>query len=400
MESEFERLTNSNNLWDSHGKFIDCAAMEYFEMYRFDVSGAEGREGHAFTGRVVNGSNDLRPGLGLGDSVKMVQAGDDGHSGGGEKSASTANDQGAKPSQQQGKNGQKPASDGSAGSEPTETLDDNSPMPLEQPMSSCGTPSESESSHDGQIPSHRIKQKAVSDSKDEGLESLKASDIRAPYAKLDDEFERRQARRDLEDELDAYVDPATKVDGHEVGSRESSPESCADGSTRQTYRLLAYDPATMDMKTAETTSSTPPAKIMNLEEATLGLNAPAIFLPYVDDMRRDGYEIVSGGGDVLLFRKVGEAAKMPDSEQSTGSDGKSKGGQETEYTGGRNRSGGYNEAEPHHAGTRHGRHTFLTIFTLASAFIISGCYFNGMRWEVEDMCVPSFNAESERRRTS
>ncbi|KAG6290018.1 hypothetical protein E4U46_002118 [Claviceps purpurea] len=71
------------------------------------------------------------------------------------------------------------------------------------------------------------------------------------------------------------------------------------------YKVLAYDPSTQSISIAETSSgvsdtSTPasPADILP------HVSNPAKFFPYFSKLQAEGYEIVSGGGDVLVFRKV------------------------------------------------------------------------------------------------
>lgn len=85
------------------------------------------------------------------------------------------------------------------------------------------------------------------------------------------------------------------------------------------YKILAYDPATKDISTAETTSTVPPH-----EEATAPLLTPADVLPRLSNpsqfmshfapLQAEGFEIASGAGDVLVFRKVN---RSPDSTITT-----------------------------------------------------------------------------------
>ncbi|KAG5946400.1 hypothetical protein E4U59_003935 [Claviceps monticola] len=71
------------------------------------------------------------------------------------------------------------------------------------------------------------------------------------------------------------------------------------------YKILAYDPSTQSISIAETSSgvsdtSTPasPADILPR------VSNPAKFFPFFSKLHAEGYEIASGGGDVLVFRKV------------------------------------------------------------------------------------------------
>ncbi|EHK20691.1 uncharacterized protein TRIVIDRAFT_154157 [Trichoderma virens Gv29-8] len=70
------------------------------------------------------------------------------------------------------------------------------------------------------------------------------------------------------------------------------------------YKILAYDTSTKSVSVAETTSDdhdvSPPPK---LTDVLLRLSHASKFLPYFKPLQEHGYDIVSGGGDVLIFRK-------------------------------------------------------------------------------------------------
>lgn len=84
------------------------------------------------------------------------------------------------------------------------------------------------------------------------------------------------------------------------------------------YRVLAYDPSTTQVTEAQTNSSLPGAdEILHPTQVLDRLNNPAKFLRYFTDMQRDGYEIVSGGGDVLVFRKFDVEEKQSSAGQET-----------------------------------------------------------------------------------
>ncbi|KAI9797464.1 MAG: hypothetical protein M1825_005998 [Sarcosagium campestre] len=75
------------------------------------------------------------------------------------------------------------------------------------------------------------------------------------------------------------------------------------------YKVLAYDPTSQAISSAITTSS-PNSEHLSREKS-LGpsdvlpqLNNPALFLPHFASLNQAGYEIMSGGGDVLVFKKV------------------------------------------------------------------------------------------------
>jgi uncharacterized protein YoxC len=84
-----------------------------------------------------------------------------------------------------------------------------------------------------------------------------------------------------------------------------------------TLRILAFDSVNSQVVCAETTSSMHTNEpIRHAADVLLDLNNPAKFLPYFAKMKADGYEIVSGGGDILIFRKTatnGSDSAMADS---------------------------------------------------------------------------------------
>lgn len=72
------------------------------------------------------------------------------------------------------------------------------------------------------------------------------------------------------------------------------------------YRILAYDPYTQKVTTAKTTSlkGSPNEKPLTLSEALSNLTNPAKFVPYFASLNKLGYEIISGGANILVFKKV------------------------------------------------------------------------------------------------
>ena len=72
------------------------------------------------------------------------------------------------------------------------------------------------------------------------------------------------------------------------------------------YRIIAYDARTQQITTAKTTSlkGWPNEKPSTLSEALSNLTNPAKFVPYFASLDKLGYEILSGGTDILVFKKV------------------------------------------------------------------------------------------------
>ncbi|KAI9044248.1 uncharacterized protein KD926_001478 [Aspergillus affinis] len=81
--------------------------------------------------------------------------------------------------------------------------------------------------------------------------------------------------------------------------------SLKDPQFAETYRVLAYDPSTLQITHAEASTSLHRMNEAHHPSEILSrLDNPAKFLPYFERMHADGYEITSGGEDILVFRKV------------------------------------------------------------------------------------------------
>ncbi|GKZ21410.1 hypothetical protein AbraIFM66951_006195 [Aspergillus brasiliensis] len=201
-----------------------------------------------------------------------------------------------------------------------------------------------------------LEQDRVQAERNEDLDLMSASDIRSHYLarpNVDPEIE-KQIRQSLDDRFDSLVDPAGDIDAQSVRSKfqkhenvgASRPEESdvgtqpdqqtaesreasqvlqsgkqeatqrfdqtatigqplADSPSKEIYRVLAYDPSTLQVSEAETSSSFHATDETIHPAEVLGrLNAPAKFLPHFARMHADGYEIVSGGGDLLVFKKA------------------------------------------------------------------------------------------------
>ncbi|KAI1437162.1 hypothetical protein GGR50DRAFT_646327 [Xylaria sp. CBS 124048] len=71
------------------------------------------------------------------------------------------------------------------------------------------------------------------------------------------------------------------------------------------YKVLAYDPTWQSISVAETTSVIPDlASPLSPTEVLPRLTNPAKFVPYFSPLQAEGFEIVSGGGNILVFRQA------------------------------------------------------------------------------------------------
>ncbi|KFY29929.1 hypothetical protein V494_08369 [Pseudogymnoascus sp. VKM F-4513 (FW-928)] len=98
--------------------------------------------------------------------------------------------------------------------------------------------------------------------------------------------------------------PVGQFSASENQSAENNDAAAAQNPTH--YKIIAYSPDTKSVLTTETTSIVPPGKRNPLSPAAVlpRLSKPAMFLPYIAPLLNEGYEIASGDGHVLVFRKV------------------------------------------------------------------------------------------------
>lgn len=99
-------------------------------------------------------------------------------------------------------------------------------------------------------------------------------------------------------------DTATNASKTAEGNSQSPP--MAQQGPSNVYRILAYDPYTQKVTTAKTTSlkGSPNEKPLTLSEALSNLTNPAKFVPYFASLNKLGYEIISGGANILVFKNI------------------------------------------------------------------------------------------------
>ncbi|KAI1379465.1 hypothetical protein F4677DRAFT_409290 [Hypoxylon crocopeplum] len=102
-----------------------------------------------------------------------------------------------------------------------------------------------------------------------------------------------------------YRDP--EIDGRLPISTLKSDSMVEPSQTTEpmVYKILAYDPTMQKINIAETTSVVPDqAAPLTPTEVLLRLSNPTKFFPHFAPLQAEGFEIVSGGGDVLVFRQI------------------------------------------------------------------------------------------------
>ncbi|KAK0721796.1 hypothetical protein B0T26DRAFT_192939 [Lasiosphaeria miniovina] len=101
----------------------------------------------------------------------------------------------------------------------------------------------------------------------------------------------------------------------ELASLAQSPCIPVQEATTTVYKILVYDPTMQCIDVGETTSIVPDiAAPLTPAEVLLRISNPAKFFPHFAPLQAQGFEIVSGGGDILIFRKVRDAVVMPEPE--------------------------------------------------------------------------------------
>jgi hypothetical protein len=110
-------------------------------------------------------------------------------------------------------------------------------------------------------------------------------------------------------------EPVAAVPLHEL-IEDISPASTTPTSHSEptVYKILAYDPTMQSVSIAETTSIVPDqATPLTPADVLLRLSNPTKFFPHFAPLQAQGFEIVSGSGDVLVFRKTRDITMAPES---------------------------------------------------------------------------------------
>ncbi|ROW05176.1 hypothetical protein VSDG_00590 [Cytospora chrysosperma] len=106
----------------------------------------------------------------------------------------------------------------------------------------------------------------------------------------------------------SYSKEAQGPENCDGGKRSSKPTASSESDSSSgpiLYKILAYDPTMQEINIAETSSYVPDtASALTPAEALARLSNPSRFFPHFAPLQDEGYEIVSGTGDVLVFRKV------------------------------------------------------------------------------------------------
>ncbi|KAF7945173.1 hypothetical protein EAE96_009952 [Botrytis aclada] len=121
----------------------------------------------------------------------------------------------------------------------------------------------------------------------------------------------REIRGIYEDTYGKIGSKHRQVPANDAPAASPPGEKLASDPEPTTYKVLAYDSTMQSINIAETTSVvTDTASALTPAEVLLRLSNPAKFFPHFQPLQAEGYEIVSGSGDVLVFRKVRPARRL------------------------------------------------------------------------------------------
>lgn len=134
----------------------------------------------------------------------------------------------------------------------------------------------------------------------ETLEDAQSLSTAPPQEPLKDDHEQQQDKK-LQSENDSQK--GSSAFDQQSPATEKTPPEQYDGPTR--YRILAYDPVMQKVNVAETTSLAPDFSCaLSPADALLRLSEPLKFFPLFATLEEEGFEIISGGSDVLIFRQA------------------------------------------------------------------------------------------------
>lgn len=101
------------------------------------------------------------------------------------------------------------------------------------------------------------------------------------------------------------------MEKHYTSKAKESTAKTPEMPAMASYRIVAFDPVSRVMSVAEANSAVGASdKPIPIPDALVKLADPAEFLPYFKSLQQEGYEVVSGSGQMLIFRKMQSADDM------------------------------------------------------------------------------------------
>ncbi|EMT69936.1 hypothetical protein NOF04DRAFT_18661 [Fusarium oxysporum II5] len=101
------------------------------------------------------------------------------------------------------------------------------------------------------------------------------------------------------------------MEKHYTPEAKESTTKTSEMPNMASYKIVAFDPVSRVMSVAEANSAVGASdRPMPIPDALVKLVDPAKFLPYFKSLQEEGYEVVSGSGQMLIFRKMQSADEM------------------------------------------------------------------------------------------
>lgn len=142
----------------------------------------------------------------------------------------------------------------------------------------------------------------------EDSEPLTSDDIRARYKTIQDDHKLDVPNpppvKDNAGAVDLTGDSSTL--NPQIASQKSiiNEEPPTAASPLSPFRILTYDVSEAKVNIAGADSFFGSDQATPLSEVFSRLQNPGKFVPHFSQMEKDGYEIITGGGDILVFRKI------------------------------------------------------------------------------------------------
>ncbi|KAJ5604949.1 hypothetical protein N7510_010103 [Penicillium lagena] len=152
------------------------------------------------------------------------------------------------------------------------------------------------------MPGDELVAKFLSEAASVNAEALTASAIHARYTSKESQREFRPLRFDGSEDR--------------VGDFLAQNEALVqDIEAAATYRILSYDVTSKQVTASEADSFFGSGESRTPNQVLSRLHNPSKFTPYLEQLQRDGYEIATGGGDILVLRKF--ESSMPGAQDSS-----------------------------------------------------------------------------------
>ncbi|CAG7938399.1 unnamed protein product [Penicillium nalgiovense] len=133
----------------------------------------------------------------------------------------------------------------------------------------------------------------------EDMSALDAIEIRSRYASLEPKVQPNPLDFDAsEDRVGDFILKSQNL------ATEKGEQGAASQSPSPKFHILAFDASTSQVSATQADSFFGVDEDGRPSEILSRLHNPAKFLPYFEKMQEDGYEIATGGGNILVFRKT------------------------------------------------------------------------------------------------